>query len=78
MAIALVGSLALYQQTALTESIVLKQRRWRAAATNNPIAGRNLHCENKIIISRPDGMDREEPGEKMCHCWQKFFRNNKI
>lgn len=74
----LVSSLALYHQTILTEQIVPKQGRWQADATNDPIASRNLHCKNKIIISKTDDRNREEEEEKMGCCWQNYSINNKI
>lgn len=78
LTVTLVGSLALYHRTASTDRVAPEQRSWPTDATNNPIASRNLYCGNNIIISTPDGMDKEEQGEKMRRCWQKFFRNNKI
>lgn len=78
LAVALVSSLALYHQTVLTEQVVPKPGRWRADATDDPIASRNLHCKNKIIISKTDDRDREEEGEQMRRCWQNYFINNKI
>lgn len=78
LAVTLVGSLALYHQSVLTDRIALEQRYWRASGTLNPIASRSLYYRNKIFLSRTDGMDREEQGEKIRRCWQNLFRNNKI
>lgn len=81
LAVTLVGSLALYHQTILTDRMILKQRQQGAATINDPIASRNLLCRKKIIISRTDGkhkIDKEGQGEKMQRCGQNYFINNKI
>ncbi|MFB2891842.1 hypothetical protein ACE1CI_02745 [Aerosakkonemataceae cyanobacterium BLCC-F50] len=78
LAVTLVGSLALYHQSVLTDRVTLGQRYWRAYGTHNPIASRNLYCRNKIILSRTDGRDRKEQGEKIRRCWLNLFRNKKI
>ncbi|MFB2876606.1 hypothetical protein [Floridanema aerugineum] len=78
LAVTLVGSLALYHQSVLTDRVTLGHRYWRASGTHNPIASRTLYCRNKIILSRTDGRDRKEQGEKIRRCWLNLFRNNKI
>lgn len=78
LTITLVGSLALYHQSVLTDRVALEYQRWRANRTDHLIASKILACGNKIILSKTDGMDREEKGEKMRLCWLKFFRSNKI
>jgi hypothetical protein len=78
LTITLVGSLALYHQTASIDRVALDHRSWRADVSNNLIANRNLYCGNKIIISTPDSLDREEQGGKIRRCWLNFFRSNKI
>lgn len=81
LAVTLVGSLAIYHQTVMTDRVVPKTKSWRADAINDPIANRNLLCSKKIIISRTDGkdkIDREEQGEKMQRCGQNYFINDKI
>ena len=60
----LVGSLALDHQNIWADRVAPKQRRRRADATNNPTASKNLDSEKKIIISKPDGIDREAQGKR--------------
>lgn len=81
LAVTLVGSLALYHQTILTDRVDPLLRHQGVTAINDPIASRNLLCNKKIIISRTDGknkIDKEEQGEKMERCGQNYFINNKI
>ena len=81
LAVTLVGSLALYHQTILTDRVDPLLKHLGTATINEPIASRNLLCRKKIIISRTDGkdkIDKEEQGEKIERCGQNYFINNKI
>lgn len=78
LTVTLVGSLALYHQTASIDRVAPEQRSWQADGINNPIANINVYCGNKIIIIRLNGVNIDKGGEKMRHCGLKFFRNNKI
>lgn len=79
LTVTLVGSLVLYHQTVLTNTVNFVQKRWKVNAAANSDRTSTQYRPDQITLRTPDAVDKVygERGKNK-HCsWTKIFRKNK-
>lgn len=79
LSVTLVGSLVLYHQTVLTNTVTFVQKRWKANAGANSDRTSTQYRPHQITIRTPDAVDEVyDERRKKKHCsWTKIFKKNK-
>lgn len=77
-AVALVGSLAVYQRMAMPKPLSVAQKHWAAIATENPQRTVTQYSDNAILMRSYGALDEVYQGKSIYPAWKEFFSKYKI